>query len=209
MGTIDQILASTVDRNDIGEFSISQKQYSKDIIHKYFPDNNVTVNNPTDVNTILTNSMNEMSEVDIEYMKDLPYREAISSLLWLSMGTRPDISYSVSQVTKFNSEPGPLYWKAVKRIFQYLQQSLSYGIIFRRCINRSVVTDTIDIKTPVGYADADHARDTDSRRSVTGYIFLLANGPVSWSSKQQSSVALSRWTQSTWQHLQPVRRQYG
>jgi len=69
LGNIDHILGCTIDRNELGEFGISQKQYSKDIIHKYFPDNNVTVNNPTDVNTILSNSMNAMSEVDIEYIR--------------------------------------------------------------------------------------------------------------------------------------------
>ena len=43
--------------------------------------------------------MNAISECDIEYMKEIPYREAIGNpLLWLSMGTRPDITYSVSQV---------------------------------------------------------------------------------------------------------------
>jgi len=39
--------------------------------------------------------------------------------------------------------------------------------------------------------DSDHARDADTRRSVTGYIFFLANGPIVWQSKQQASVALS------------------
>ena len=122
LGNIDHILGCTVDRNEVGEYSINQKQYTKDIISKYFHDNTVTVNNPTDVNIILSSNMNAVSECDIEYMKELPYREAIGSLLWLSMGTRPDITYAVSQVAKFNSEPGPQHWKAVKRIFQYLQQ---------------------------------------------------------------------------------------
>jgi hypothetical protein len=191
MGNIDHILGCTIDRNDLGEYSICQKQYAKDVIIKYFPDNIVSVNNPTDANVILSTSMNAISETDIEYMKDLPYREAIGSLLWLSMGTRPDITYAVSQVAKFNSEPGPQHWKAVKRIFQYVQQSLGYGIKFKRCIDKNTITNFINIDSISGYVDADHARDPDSRRSVTGYVFLLADGPVSWNSKQQSSVALS------------------
>ena len=112
--------------------------------------------------------MNAMTESDIVFMSDLPYREAIGSLLWLSMGSRPDITYAVSQVAKFNSEPGPLHWKAVKRIFRYLLQSLDYGIRFRRNADKVTVTDSINIGTLAGYVDADHARDTDSRRSVTG-----------------------------------------
>jgi hypothetical protein len=135
--------------------------------------------------------MNAVSDNDIKFMNELPYREAIGSLLWLSMGTRPDITYAVSQVAKFNSDPGPQHWKAVKRIFQYIQQTVGYGIKFRRCGDETTVKNFININAIKGYVDADHARDPDSRRSVTGYMFILADGPVSWNSKQQASVALS------------------
>ena len=48
MGSIDHILGCTVDRNDIGEYSISQKQYARDVILKYFPDSIMSINNPTE-----------------------------------------------------------------------------------------------------------------------------------------------------------------
>ena len=41
------------------------------------------------------------------------------------------------------------------------------------------------------YVDASHASDVDTRRSITGYIFFISGGPVSWQSRMQTSVALS------------------
>ena len=43
----------------------------------------------------------------------------------------------------------------------------------------------------VGYADADWANDKETRRSVTGYVFMYAGGPITWESKTQRTVALS------------------
>jgi len=42
-----------------------------------------------------------------------------------------------------------------------------------------------------GYCDADHAADVDTRRSTTGFVFLVAGGAVSWCSKRQPTVAVS------------------
>lgn len=42
-----------------------------------------------------------------------------------------------------------------------------------------------------GYSDADYAGDIETRRSTTGYVFKLANGPVTWSSQRQKLVTLS------------------
>ena len=42
-----------------------------------------------------------------------------------------------------------------------------------------------------GYADADYATCTDSRKSNTGWIYLYNGGAISWRSCQQSVTALS------------------
>ena len=40
-------------------------------------------------------------------------------------------------------------------------------------------------------ADADYANLMDDRRSITGYVNFMSAGPVTWQSKNQTSVALS------------------
>jgi hypothetical protein len=43
--------------------------------------------------------------------------------------------------------------------------------------------------TLTGYVDADWANDINDRRSIGGYVFLLARGAVSWSAQKQKIVA--------------------
>ncbi|GAQ84618.1 hypothetical protein KFL_001980010, partial [Klebsormidium nitens] len=45
--------------------------------------------------------------------------------------------------------------------------------------------------TLIAYCDADYAGDVDTKRSTTGYVFLMYGGPVSWSSGLQPTVAAS------------------
>ena len=127
------------------------------------------------------------------YMASIPYHEAVGSLLWLANGTRPDIAYAVNQVARYMDNPGPQHWEAVLRIFQYLKGSQDKGIVF---------TGNVSEKDTSGYfsypkadanifVDADHAGHKDDRRSVTGYVFMLADGPISWQSRSQTTVALS------------------
>ena len=39
-----------------------------------------------------------------------------------------------------------------------------------------------------GYSDASHSDDPNNYRSVSGYLYMFAGGPVTWSSKKQPVV---------------------
>ena len=43
----------------------------------------------------------------------------------------------------------------------------------------------------VGFTDSDWACDNTDRKSTYGYVFMLAYGPISWSSKKKSAIELS------------------
>ena len=78
----------------------------------------------------LSKDMSPVTATEKEEMEKVPCREAVGSLLWLSNGTRPDISYAVSQVAKYMSDPGMEHWKAVKRILRYLKGSMDRKIVY-------------------------------------------------------------------------------
>ena len=109
------------------------------------------------------------------------YQSAVGCLLYLSVKTRPDITFAVHNVAKYSAKPTIQHWKAVKRIFRYLKGTENFGIMYKD-------------EGPsgfIGYSDADWGGDIDNRRSTSGYSFHLSGGVVSYSSRKQSCVALS------------------
>ena len=114
--------------------------------------------------------------------ENVPYREAVGSLMFLAIVSRPDIAYSVNLVSKYLNKHNSEHWGAVKRIFAYLKGTLDYGIEY--CSGGSNLN-------LVGYSDADFAGDVETRRSTSGFLFELAGGPVTWSSQRQKLVTLS------------------
>jgi hypothetical protein len=118
---------------------------------------------------------------DIAKMRNIPYREAVGSLMYLALATRPDIAYAVGVVSSFSNNPGIVHWEAVKRVFKYLKGTselwLTYGVFDGG-------------ERLLGYADADGSMAED-RLAVSGYAFLIDGGAVSWNSKKQEIVSLS------------------
>jgi hypothetical protein len=108
------------------------------------------------------------------------YQRAIGSLMYAMLGSRPDIAFAVSMVSRFASNPTAEHMKAVKRILRYLKGTLNYQLTYRG-----------DLQALTGYSDADWAGDKDTRRSTGGFVFNVGSGIVSWSSKRQATVALS------------------
>ena len=110
-----------------------------------------------------------------------PYKQLVGSLLYLSVTSRPDIAYTVGVLARYMSKPTMQHWQAAKGLLRYLAGTANYNITFGASEDASFK----------GYCDADYAGDIDSRRSTTGYVFVLNGGAVSWSSKRQQTVAAS------------------
>jgi len=107
------------------------------------------------------------------------YQSMVGSLLYIAMGTHPDIAQAVGAVSKFCSNPTETHKTAVKRIFRYLKKT---NLALKYCKDGKPIT---------GFSDAHWAGDLDDRHSTTGNVILLAGGAISWLSKKQAVVALS------------------
>ena len=125
----------------------------------------------------------QKSDTEVDTNLQQEYQRAIGSLMYAMVQTRPDIAYAVSTLAQFSSNPNGTHWAAVKRVFRYLKGTLNLGIEYNK--------DAVQGQELVGYSDADYAGDRDNRRSTSGFVFMLAGGPITWLSKKQTSVALS------------------
>jgi len=132
-----------------------------------------------DPNVKLSTTQNPSTGTQYAAMRHIPYREAVGSSMYAMLGTRPDIAFANTVVSKFSGNPGMAHWEAVKQIYRYLigtkDMWLTYGG---------------EERVLVGYADADRSMAED-RHAISGYAFLIDGGAVSWSSKRQEIVSLS------------------
>lgn len=164
-----------------GIICIDQERHILDLLAKFNMTDCKPAATPLDPNVKLTTAMSPQTLQQEREMARIPYQEAVGGLLYLSQCTRPDISYAVHTVSKFNANPGKQHWEAVKRIMRYLKGTSTAKLMYSKSGNSNLV----------GYSDADWANDQDDRRSCTGYVFLKNGGAISWNSKRQPTVALS------------------
>jgi hypothetical protein len=114
------------------------------------------------------------------------YQSKVGSLNFLSNGTRPDISFAVGYVARFASNPNQEHLDAVHHTFAYVAGTRKLGLNFRK---QSPQDDAKNLVK--GFVDSDFANCEDSRRSTTGFVFIMSGAPISWSSKRQATVAQS------------------
>ena len=116
----------------------------------------------------------------LAWMKGIPYSEAIGSVLWPVVVSRPDAAYAITTLAQFIQNPGSAHWEALKRLITYLGWTKDLWLTFG---GRSRILVQ-------GFCDADWATNKH-RHSISGYSFHFGCGAISWSSKKQYIIALS------------------
>ncbi|OAE30129.1 hypothetical protein AXG93_246s1000 [Marchantia polymorpha subsp. ruderalis] len=96
---------------------------------------------------------------------------------------RPDIALAMGKMSKYMSNLGKVHLEAVKWILRYLKNTVDYGLLFNGLLDNA--------KSLFGYVDVDYRQDLDKSRSITGYVFTLGGGSISWGSILQKCVAQS------------------
>ena len=114
-------------------------------------------------------------------MERIPYSSVVGSLIYAQTCTRPDISFVVGMLGRYQSNPGIDHWKAAKKVMRYLRGTKDYMLTFKRFDNLEVI----------GYTNSDFAGYIDSRKSTFDYVYMLAGAAISWKSAKQTIIAAS------------------
>jgi transposase InsO family protein len=137
-----------------------------------------------DCKPVPTPMCQQLTKLDPDGLEpDKEYMRAVGSLLYASIVTRPDISFAVQSLARHLQASGEEHWMAVKRLLRYLKGTRELSIQYH-----ADAEDPLKLKV---YSDSDWGGDLYTRRSTTGYLTIMAGGPVSWTSRLQPTVALS------------------
>nr|GEX52177.1 retrovirus-related Pol polyprotein from transposon TNT 1-94 [Tanacetum cinerariifolium] len=153
---------------------ISQRKYVDDTLKKFNMQGCKTVATPMNINEKLT------TEDGTELIDARVYRSLVGRLIYVTH-SRPDAAYSVGVLSRFMHRPTIHHFGAARRVLRYLAGTKIFGICFRKTKDFSLQ----------GFTDSDWAGSMEDRKSTSGNCFILGTGAISWSSKKQSTVALS------------------
>lgn len=100
-----------------GKLWLDQKLYIDDMLKKFNMDQCNAITTPMDINQKIPKDMCPKSEEEIIEMANVPYQEAIGSIIYAAQVTRPDISYAVGVLSDLIKIRGKHIGKPSKGVF--------------------------------------------------------------------------------------------
>jgi hypothetical protein len=173
LGVADVILNIKLLKDDNGGITLLQSHYVEKILSRFGYSDCKSSPTPYDPSVLIRKNRRIARD-------QLRYSQIIGSLMYLASATRPDISFAVSKLSRFVSNPGDVHWHALERVLRYLKGTASYGIHY-----------TGYPRVLEGYSDSNWISDADETKATSGYLFTLGGGAVSWKSCKQTILTRS------------------
>lgn len=195
LNRVKSLLAAKYEMSDLGEarqflgleicrnrkertLSIHQTQYIDKVLARFELSNCNGAKTPMEA----SNSLRAAEAYpDAQLVDQRGYQSRVGSIMYAMIGTRPDLAFSASMLSRFNSAPIQAHHAAAKHCLRYLQHTRTFGIQYGPA-------QALELQA---YTDSDWAGDKDGRKSTSGYVFTLLGGAITWRSNRQSVVALS------------------
>jgi hypothetical protein len=176
LGELKYFLGIQVHRDRVRKIiHINQSGYNRTILERYGMQNSKPASTPLSTGARLTKA----TTMDV-LADQKEYQSMVGSLMYAMLATRPDLAQSIQQISQFSQMPMRTHEKAAKQALRYLRGTVDEGITYNGNLGMRLEF----------WSDANWGRE-EGRESVSGFIGTLAGGAVTYSSKKQSSVALS------------------
>lgn len=157
---------------------LTQGTYIEKVLKRFSMENSKRGLIPMSHGVSLSKKMSPNTPEERERMSKIPYASAIGSIMYAMLCTRPDVAHSISVTSRYQSNPGEDHWKAVKNILKYLRRTKDIFLVFGGS----------ELKIE-GYTDSSFQSESDDSTSMSGYVFTLNGGAISWKSSKQSTTA--------------------
>ncbi|CZS92418.1 related to TY4B TY4B protein [Rhynchosporium agropyri] len=180
LGEISKILGARVTRDrESKSLEIDQEQYLQSVLDKFGITHETFKPRQTPANGY--ENLRPANDND-ERINVTEYQQAIGSLMYAMIFTRPDIAFILGKLSQFMSDPAIHHGHGLKALLRYTKSTIKTKIRYGPGGEYSIA---------VLYSDADWASDKFDRKSVSGSVTMFYGGPISWASKKQRSVATS------------------
>ena len=154
LGPARRILGMDIERDRVkGILTLSQSGYIRKVLKVFDMDESKSVSTPVGAHFKLSALDDAEAETSME---DIPYANAIGSIMYAMIGTMCDLGYALGLVSRFMSKPGMVHWTAVKWVLRYLKGTQDLKLCFRK-------NEVFKVE---GFCDSDFASDLDKRRSI-------------------------------------------
>ena len=176
LGACKEFLRMDITRSK-GKITIDQSNYLMKVLKRFEMDSAKPVQTPLPEGYIPLPSTEPVNKP-----RQTLFQQIIGSLLYLALGTRPDIAYAVAKMSQMASNPTKDHVDKALRICAYLNGSRDLKITYDGSSRQGLI----------GFTDADWGGDAGNKhKSQTGFVFTLANGAVFWESRAQKTIAMS------------------
>ncbi|KAA6409398.1 MAG: hypothetical protein FRX48_06951 [Lasallia pustulata] len=179
LGPTVSYLGLEISRNQANRtLTISQKLYIKSVLEAHGMADCKPALTPMETGIVL-----QRSDEEYTLSQDFTtrYQSMLGSIIYIMLQTQPDIAYAVSKLSQYSSKPNEKHLQALKLILWYLSGTKDLGLTFN---GKGKVEIT-------GWTNSSWGCNIDNGKSISGYIFQLYGGSVSWSSQKQVTVAKS------------------
>jgi hypothetical protein len=173
----DLCLGIKIERDDSDGYDISQQHYLEELLKELNMQDckpSTTSMSKEEVNAL---TAGDTGGKKLDTNSHALYRQIVGKLMYVMVGTRPDLAYTLSILRRFAAAPDIYHMALAKRTLAYVKATINYRLHYKR--ESGFATSTL-----TDYVNSDYA-NSDDRKSTTRVCFFIDDSLIYWCSKRQ------------------------